>query len=65
MASNQLGIKEPCNINVTKYSATGNGDFIAYFDYAENTSLETSAERLDLRGGQGNYKLLSFDHTKD
>ena len=65
MASNQLGIKEVLNVNVSKYSATGNGDFVAYFDYASETSLETTAERLDLRGGQGNYKLLSFDHTKE
>jgi hypothetical protein len=65
MASNQLGIKEVLNVNVSKFSDTGNGDFVAYFDYASNTSLETSAERLDLRGGQGNYKLLSFDHTKE
>jgi hypothetical protein len=65
MASNQLGIKEVLNVNVSEYSATGNGDFVAYFDYATETSLETTAERLDLRGGQGNYKLLSFDHTKE
>lgn len=64
MASNQLGIKEVLNLNMSEYSATGSGDFVAYFDYATNTSLETTAERLDLRGGQGNYKLLSFDHSK-
>lgn len=64
MASNQLGIKEVLNLNVSKYSATGNGDFVAYVDHASQTNLETNMERLDVRGGQGNYRILSFDHTK-
>lgn len=64
MASNQLGIKEPCNIVASKYSSTGNGDFIAYFDYAENASLETTADKLEISGGIGNFRLLSWDHSK-
>lgn len=62
MASKQLGIKEVLNFNVFNYST---GASLFYVDYAGNTSIEMSAERLDLRGGQGNYKLLSFDHTKN
>jgi hypothetical protein len=61
-SSNQLGIKEVLNLEIYNY-ATGVPLF--YADYASNTSIESKAERLDLRGGQGNYKLLSFDHTKD
>ena len=60
--SKQLGIKEVLNIDIKDF-ATGDSKF--YADYASNTSIEATAERLDLRGGQGNYKLLSFDHTKD
>lgn len=61
-ASKQLGIKEVLNLEISDF-ATKKSKF--YADYASNTSIEASAERLDLRGGQGNYKLLSFDHTKD
>jgi len=61
-ASKQLGIKEVLNMDIRDYS-TNASKF--YADYASNTSIESTAERLDLRGGQGNYKLLSFDHTKD
>lgn len=60
--SKQLGIKEVLNFNVFDYST---GASLFFVDYAGNTSIDMSAERLDLRGGQGNYKLLSFDHTKD
>jgi len=34
-------------------------------DYASDSSIATTAERLDLRGGMGNYKLLSLDHSKE
>jgi len=61
-ASKQIGIKEVLNLNVKDFSTK---DTKFYADYASNTSIEATAERLDLRGGQGNYKLLSFDHTKD
>jgi hypothetical protein len=61
-ASKQLGIKEVLNLDIVDYT-TRKSRF--YADYAANTSIESSAERLDLRGGWGNYKLLSFDHTKD
>jgi len=60
--SKQIGIKEPLNISMSRFD---NGDPLCYVDYASDASIVTTAERLDLRGGQGNYKLLSFDHTKD
>lgn len=58
----QFGIKEVYNVNIADF--TTNKPFI-YVDYAEASSQENSGERTDLRGGQGNYKLLGFDHTKD
>jgi hypothetical protein len=61
-ASKQMGIKEVLNLEIMDY-VTGKQIFFA--DYATNTTIESSAERLDLRGGQGNYKLMSFDHTKN
>jgi hypothetical protein len=61
-ASKQIGIKEVLNLQVFNYTTGAN---VFYADYASNTSIEHAAERLDLRGGQGNYKLLSFDHTKN
>lgn len=58
----QFGIKEVYNLNIANF--TDNKPFI-YVDYAEAATNENSGERTDLRGGQGNYKLLGFDHTKD
>ena len=62
MGSNQIAIKEVLNVSIFNYAT---GAPIFYADYASNTSVETSSERLDLTGGQGNYKLVSFDHTKN
>ena len=59
--SKQLAIKEVLNLDFFNYT-TGKAEF--RLDYCENTSVMTSAEMLDLRGGQGNYRLVSFDHTK-
>lgn len=61
-ASKQVAIKEVLEVEIFNYST---GASVFYADYASNTSIEHSAERLDLRGGQGNYKLVSFDHTKN
>jgi len=62
MASKQIAIKEVLNFNIFDYT-TGESKF--YVDYAGMSSVEMTAERLDLRGGQGNFKLVSFDHTKN
>ena len=58
----QFGIKEVYNLVLSDFLT--NKPFV-YVDYAEAATNENSAERTDLRGGQGNYKLLGFDHTKD
>lgn len=58
----QYGIKEVLNFSVIDFATKKP---ILYADYATVSSNENSAERLDLRGGQGNFKIMSFDHTKD
>lgn len=63
--SNTFAIKEVMDFTVEKYSATGRGELLFYVDYAGNTSIATTAERLPIRGGQGNFKILDLDHTKD
>lgn len=57
----QFAIKEVVNCWLSKYTDDAP---ICYVDYASDTSFNFEAERLDLRGGQGNYILCSFDHTK-
>ena len=59
--SKQFAIKEVLDIDFFDFTT---GDPIFRADYCQNSSLKTSAERLDLRGGQGHYKLLSFDFAK-
>lgn len=59
--SNQYGIKEVLNLSFQDLST---GDPLLYIDYAESTEIDNAATRIDLTGGQGNYRLLSFDHTK-
>jgi hypothetical protein len=64
--SNTFAFKEVLNYTVQAYSATGVGGAVQFFvDYAKDSAVSTKAERLDLRGGQGNYKLLSMDHSAD
>lgn len=64
--SKQFAITEVMNYTVQKYSTNGfGGDILYSVDYATDTKVSTSSERLDLRGGQGSYKLHSTDHSKD
>jgi hypothetical protein len=63
--SNTFVIKEVLDYNVSEYAASGYGDFLFSVDYAKSSTVQTTAERLPIRGGQGNYKLLDLDHTKD
>lgn len=60
--SYQFGIKEVLNCTFFDFTT---GAQLFYADYMADSSIVSKAARLDLRGGQGNYKLLSFDHTKD
>lgn len=58
----QFGIKEVCNLALSDFA---NNKPILFADYAEVSSNENSAERTDMRAGQGNYKITSWDHSKD
>jgi hypothetical protein len=58
----QFAIKEVVNTWLRKYT---DDSPICYVDYASDSSFTYEAERLDIRGGQGNFKLCSFDHTKN
>jgi hypothetical protein len=57
----QYGIKEVLNGTVVDFTTK---QPILYFDYASASSNDTATERLFLEGGQGNFRLMSFDHTK-
>lgn len=59
--SMQYGIKEVLNLQVLDLAS---GNPLTYIDYAETTEIDNTATRIDLSGGQGNYRLLSFDHSK-
>lgn len=63
--SNTFAIKEVLDYNVFEYSTSGYGDLLFMVDYAKSSSINTTAERLPIRGGQGNFKLLDMDHSKD
>jgi hypothetical protein len=63
--SNTFAIKEVLDFTVESYASTGRGNILFSVDYAANTSIQTTGERLPIRGGQGNYKILDLDHTKD
>jgi hypothetical protein len=62
---NTFAIKEVLDYNVFKYSADGYGDLLFMVDYAGQSTVTTASERLDIRGGQGFFKLLSIDYQKD
>lgn len=63
--SNTFAIKEVLDYNVFTFSASGYGDLLFTVDYAAESTLSTTAQRLDLRGGQGYFKLVSIDYQKD
>ncbi|WP_079709862.1 hypothetical protein [Paraliobacillus ryukyuensis] len=57
----QYGIKEVLDFLLRDFATK---EPITLIDYATATSNETSAERIDINGGRGMPKLMSFDHTK-
>jgi hypothetical protein len=57
----QFAIKEVVNTWLSKYT---DDSPICYVDYASDSSFSFESERLDIRGGQGNFLLCSMDHTK-
>jgi hypothetical protein len=59
--SNQIAIKEVLNLQILDYAT---GAPITYVDYASTSEIDNTGTRIDISGGQGNYRLVSFDHSK-
>ncbi|MEH7346011.1 hypothetical protein V7122_19395 [Bacillus sp. JJ1532] len=57
----QYGIKEVLDTTIVDFKTKKP---VAFIDYAEASSNEIGGERLDLTGGRGNAKQMSFDHSK-
>lgn len=57
----QYGIKEVLDTTILDFKTK---EPIVFIDYATATSNEVTGERLDLNGGRGMAKLMSFDHSK-
>ena len=63
--NSQYGIKEVMNFTICEYNKDPRkAKPLIRVDYAQVTSLNQSADRIDVHGGWGNPKLISFDHTK-
>lgn len=61
----QYGVKEVMNMVVCEYNPIPErAKPIVVLDYCQVTDVQNQAERLDINGGRGNKKLLSFDHSK-
>lgn len=61
----QYGVKEVMNMVVCEYNPIPEkAKPIVVLDYCTVTDVQNQAERLDINGGRGNKKLLSFDHSK-
>ena len=61
----QYGVKEVMNMVVCEYNPViEEAKPIVVLDYCQVSDVQNQAERLDIQGGRGNKKLLSFDHSK-
>ena len=61
----QYGVKEVMNFTMAKYVPDAlKREPILTVDYATMTDIENAGERVDITGGRGNARLLSFDHSK-
>ena len=61
----QYGIKEVMNFTLANYVPDlMKRNPILSVDYAQVTDIENAGERIDISGGRGNARLLSFDHSK-
>lgn len=61
----QSGIKEVMDFVLTEYHPNIlKRKPLITVDYAQMTEIVNNGERLDVSGGRGNARLLSFDHSK-
>lgn len=58
----QFALKEVLNLTVFDYTL---GTQLFYLPYCTETSVSTSSERVNIKGGMGNYQLCSFDFSKE
>ena len=61
----QYGVKEVMNFTLANYVPNLlDREPILTVDYATMTDVANAGERIDISGGRGNARLLSFDHSK-
>ena len=61
----QYGIKEVMDFTIANYNPNPLlREPLFSVDYAQVTDIENGGERIDISGGRGNTRLLSFDHSK-
>ena len=63
--SNTFAIKEVLDYTVEAYSASGRGNILFTVDYAKSSSVQTTAQRLGIKGGIGFFKILDLDYDKE
>lgn len=62
----RFGVKEVCNGTFYRINADGTAGAPALFlDSLKMTTVETTGEQTDARGGYGNPKLITWDYNKD
>jgi hypothetical protein len=57
----QYGIKEVLDLNIIDFKTK---QPLVFIDYATTTTNDNKGTRLDLTGGRGNAKIMSFDHSR-
>lgn len=61
----QYGVKEVLDFTIAKYTPNLiEREPMIHVDYATMTDVENAGERIDVGGGRGHARLLSFDHSK-
>jgi len=64
--SNTIAIKDVLDFTVEAYSSTTTrGTILFRVPYSTETTISAKGTRLTIRGGQGNYKIIDLDHSKD
>jgi hypothetical protein len=62
MANEQtFGVKEVMSLVIRDYSSA---NALLYIPYATSTDVMSESDRLEITGGQGNYSLTAWDHSK-
>lgn len=62
---NTFVVSRTMDFTVYEYAVSGYGDMLFTVDYAKSSTIATTGERLPVRGGPSNYKILDIDHSTD